>query len=97
MKRLYLLVMVCMFLMVFIVGNAGAKEAQKPKETSKESIINKPKKAKPVEMPQAASKRDQVSATGYHDKEVGEETQEMPNPLDNTSPQITDPLKDPVR
>jgi hypothetical protein len=61
-------------------------------------MTNKTQKAKPVEMPKTTSKCDQVSATGYHDKEEGEETQDFrPNPLDNNTFQAINPLQDPIR
>jgi len=52
-------------------------------------MTNKARKAKPVEMPQATSKSDQISSrpAGYGDDGQEEPTQEWkPNPLDNNDP-----------
>lgn len=64
--------------------------------TPVEDITEKPRKARPVEMPRATSKRDQVSVTGYGD-DPGEETQERPNPMGKDASQAINPLHDPVR
>lgn len=84
MKKLCSLMMLCGFLFAFSIISVEAHDALKPNETTAKKIVtNKTRKAKPVEMPQATSKRDQVSATGFHDREEGEETQELkPNILD---------------
>ncbi|HAR95881.1 MAG TPA: hypothetical protein DCR97_07965 [Deltaproteobacteria bacterium] len=98
MKRLYSLMMSCAVLFAFFVISVEAQDVLKPKGTTAEKIMtNKTHKAKPVEMPEATSKRDQVSAAGYHDKEEGEETQEFrPNPLDKNASQAINPIHDPV-
>ena len=98
MKRLCFLMISCALLFTFFVISTEAQEVVKPKGATAEKIMtDKTQQAKPVEMPQATSKRDQLSATGYHDKEEGEETQERPNPLDKNSSQVINPLHDPVR
>jgi hypothetical protein len=99
MKRLCSVMMVCAFSLAFFVVGAEAQGVQKPKGTTAEKIVTiTTQKAKPVEMPQSTSKREQVSATGYHDKEEGEETQEFkPNLLDKNASQAINPLHDPVR
>ncbi|MBN2654352.1 MAG: hypothetical protein JXR79_04465 [Nitrospirae bacterium] len=99
MKRLCLTLMSCAFLFAFFVINVEANDILKPKDTSvKNPSATKPLKAKPVEKPKSTSKRDQVSATGYHDKEEGEETQELkPNVLDKKATGAINPRHDPIK
>ena len=98
MKRFCLLMMGCSFLFAFFVISAGAQEAIQPKGTNAEKNMTiKTRQAKPVEMPQATSKRDQVSGPTGYVPESDEETQETPNPLDKNASQAINPLHDPVR
>lgn len=59
---------------------AGLAQAEPP--AVEKPATMRPQQAKPVQKPQATSDRDKVGATGYHDKDQDEPTQERPNPLD---------------
>jgi hypothetical protein len=101
MKKLFSLTLSCAFLLAFFVSGVKAQEVQKPKgATAKKIMTNKVQKAKPVEMPQATSKRDQLSShsAGYGGDEEGEPTQEWkPNTLDDKASKSINPLHDPVK
>lgn len=63
--------------------------------TGGSSSIVLPVKATPMEKPRTTTSRDKVSATGFHDKDQDEPTQERPNPLDTGTPQGIVPLQAP--
>ena len=65
-------------------------------------VVDKPKairplQAKPAHMPAVTSDRDKVGATGYHDKEQDEPTQERLNPLDHTPAEVPQATTDRAR
>lgn len=61
----------------------GVAQAQPPQAPQVEPpATTRPLQARPVQKPQATSDRDKAGATGYHDKDQDEPTQERPNPLD---------------
>lgn len=100
MKRLCSLMISCALLLAFFVNGVKAQEVQKPKGTTAEkTMTNRARKAKPVEMPQATSKRDQVSSPskGYGYDDGDEPTQARPNPLDKNASQTINTLHAPVR
>ncbi|HPJ97234.1 MAG: hypothetical protein PHV00_11360 [Syntrophales bacterium] len=90
------LMMSCALLLAFAATGAEAQTMRKQKgKMVGQTEQVRPQKAQPAQMPQATSDRDKVSATGFHDKEQDEPTQERPNPLDTKAAKgalMTSPL-----
>lgn len=97
MKRLCSLMLTCAFLLAFFVISIEAEELQKTKVAPAKKITAvKAQKAKSVEVPQAASKRNQLSSTGYG-SDPGEDTQERPKPLDTNAAKTRKPIQGSVQ
>ncbi len=90
MRKLALLVFTCALAAFISADAAEAMEKHKrtdPAVQKQQSV--KPMKATPVGKPQSVGTREKLSATGYHDKDQDEPTQERPNPIDTKG--IRDP------
>ena len=81
----------CLILVGASLCAAGLAQADVP--AVKKPGTTRSLQAKPVQMPQATSDRDKAGATGFHDKEQDEPTQEHPNPMDAKPARLTPSLQ----